>query len=128
MNSSTKKWEELASQEQDDKLKAVTELLKDQGLEMIKPKALDQIVYTLSQGKKQRQQVLMIEGGVPQDKGENVKLFKKLAFEGPLKEVNPSTVNIEIEVKLGVGAPYIPITEVTDIYHEKPQTIQHKAG
>jgi len=41
MNSSTKKWEELASQEQDDKLKAVTELLKDQGLEMIKPKALD---------------------------------------------------------------------------------------
>ncbi len=77
---------------------------------------------------KQRQQVLIIEGGVPQEKSEKVKNFKNLLFEGPLKGVEQKTVNLEIEVKLGVGAPYMKISEVTDIYHEKPQTIEHKPG
>ena len=35
---------------------------------------------------------------------------------------------MEIEVKLGVGAPFIEISGVTDIYKEQPQTISHKPG
>jgi len=72
--------------------------------------------------------MLIIEGGVPSEKAENVKKFKKLAQEGPLKDVNPQTANVEIEVKMGMGAPYQKITAVTDIYQEKPQDIDHKPG
>jgi hypothetical protein len=70
----------------------------------------------------------VIEGGVPSEKAENVKNFKKLAQEGPLKDVSPQSANVEIEVKMGMGAPYQKITEVTDIYEEKPQDIDHKPG
>ena len=52
----------------------------------------------------------MIEGGVPSEKAENVKKFKKLAQEGPLKDVSPQSANVEIEVKMGMGAPYQKIT------------------
>ena len=52
MNSATKKWGELQAQEQDATLKAVTELLKEHGLENIKPKALDQIVFPIKSGMK----------------------------------------------------------------------------
>ena len=41
MNSAIKKWEEFSPQEQDAKLKAVAQLLKQEGLENIQPKALD---------------------------------------------------------------------------------------
>jgi thiol-disulfide isomerase/thioredoxin len=35
---------------------------------------------------------------------------------------------MEIQVKLGVGAPFIEISAVTDIYKEQSQTISHKPG
>jgi hypothetical protein len=97
-------------------------------LENIQPKALDQIIYMLKAGRKQRQQVLIVEGKVPSEKAPAVKRFEQLAWEGPLKGINQQTANIEIEVQVGVGAPYMPITNVTDIYEEKPHNIDHKAG
>ena len=128
MNSSIKKWEEFSSQEQDAKLKAIVELLQYGGLGKIKPKAVDQIIYYLIASKKKRQQILTIEGTIPSVKGEKAKMFKKLVQEGPLKDVKPETVTIEIKVKMGMGAPYQKITAVTDIYNEKPQEIKHKPG
>ena len=128
MNSAVIRWDELSSQDQDGKLMAVAELLKQEGFDNIQPKALDQIIYMLKAGRKQRQQVLSIEGSVPAEKAKAVERFTKLALEGPLKDVNPQTANIEIEVKLGVGAPYTRITNVNDIYKEQPQNIDFKPG
>lgn len=76
MNSASKKWEELSAQDQDEKLKAVADLLKQEGLENIQPKALDQIIYMLKAGRKQRQQVLIVEGKVPSEKAPAVKRFE----------------------------------------------------
>jgi hypothetical protein len=54
MNSAVIRWDELSSQDQDGKLKAVAELLKQEGFDNIQPKALDQIIYMLKAGRKQR--------------------------------------------------------------------------
>ena len=71
---------------------------------------------------------MIVEGEVPAEKSTNVEKFKKLVFEGPLKDIIPQTANIEIEVKLGVGAPFMNITNVTDIYKEEVRSIDHKPG
>jgi hypothetical protein len=36
-----------------------------------------------------------------------------------LQGINPQTASIDISVKLAVGGPFIPITEVNDIYKEE---------
>ena len=62
--------------------------------------------------------MLIVEGAVDDDKSENAKKFKEAVFSGPLSDVNKSTTNIEIEVKMGLGKPFQTITNVTDIYTE----------
>lgn len=70
----------------------------------------------------------MIEGAVQGDKADNVTKFKKAAALGVLAGINPKTANIEIEVKLAVGAPFIPIKEVNEVYTQEERTIEHKEG
>jgi hypothetical protein len=37
--------------------------------------------------------------------------------EGALKDVSPASYKFKIEVKPATGGPFIPITEVVDIYN-----------
>lgn len=121
-------WESLSPSEQETKLKQVGALLKENGLEHIQPKVLDQIIYRITASAVQHQKVLTIEGSVTGDKADLVKKFKAQAKTGPLAGLNPQTTSIEIEVKLAVGAPYKTIEEVADINTLEEKTIVHKAG
>jgi len=121
-------WEALTDEEQDQTLKKVGALLKEHGLAHIKPKALDQVIYMINKKTLQRQRALIIEGSVSADQSDAAEKFKKAAKAGPLSDINPRTANIDIEVKLQSGGPFIPITEVNDIFKQEEQSINHKAG
>ena len=47
MQGGGKNWENLSVEEQDSKLKAIGKLLKEHGLEHIKPKVLDQVIFPI---------------------------------------------------------------------------------
>ena len=62
---------------------------------------------------------LSITGEVAGEKAENVKSLNKALNEGALKDVSPASYDFEIEVKPSFGGPFIPITEVVDIYNQE---------
>lgn len=121
-------WETISPDEQDAKVRQVGELLKEHGLSHIKPKVLDQIIYMIKQRVAKRQRALIIDGSVSADLSTKVEAFMKAAKAGPLAGINPQTANIDIEVKLAAGGPFIPIKEVNEIYGQEERSIEHKPG
>lgn len=76
----------LTDEEQREKLKAFTKLLKENGLGHIKPKVFEQVVCPLKQNEALRQIALMTEGNVKKDlkpvADKVVKEAKETIFEG----------------------------------------------
>ncbi len=54
--------------------------------------------------------------------------MNKALNEGALKDVSPASYKFDIEVKPATGGPFIPITEVVDIYNQEDKSIEHKPG
>jgi thiol-disulfide isomerase/thioredoxin len=125
-----KKWGDYSQAEQEERLKAIGQAIKDNGLAgIVKVKIMQEVVFKLSaNGQSQNDETLLLEGEVAAEKGENVKNLSKALKEGGLKNVHPETVQFEIEVKPSVGGPYIPIKEVVDIKDQHEQSIEHKPG
>ena len=68
-----------------------------------------------------------ILGKVSKSKAENVEKINKALNEGALKDISPASYKLNIEVK-ATGGPFIPITEVIDIYKYEDKSIEHKPG
>jgi hypothetical protein len=70
----------------------------------------------------------MIEGEVSASKAGNVENLKKALNSGALKDVAPASYKVLIKVKPATGGPFIPITEIVDIYTQDDKSIEHKPG
>ena len=71
---------------------------------------------------------LMIEGEVSASKAGNVENLKKALNSGALKDVASASYKVLIKVKPATGGPFIPITEIIDIYTQDDKSIEHKPG
>ena len=80
------------------------------------------------QGECEASSDLIISGEVSSSKAENVKNLSKALNEGALNDVSPASYRFKIEVKPATGGPFIPITEVVDIYNQEDKSIEHKPG
>ena len=71
---------------------------------------------------------LCIQGDVSLSKAGNVENLKKALNSGPLKDVSPTSYKFDVFAMPAIGEPFIPITEIVDIYSQDSKSIQHKPG
>jgi hypothetical protein len=71
---------------------------------------------------------LYIFGDVSLSKAGNVENLKKALNSGALKDVSPTSYKFNVFAMPAIGEPFIPITEIVDIYSQDSKSIQHKPG
>jgi len=72
---SSRDWKTLSHEERVDKAAKLAEALKENNLSSAKLQMVEQHVLSLADGGLEKQNVLVIEGGVSADKADNLKRF-----------------------------------------------------
>ncbi len=130
MDSVKKHWKDFSGEEQLAKLKQIGEALKKCDLQKeVKIKESQQVVFKLQEaGACQVNHELSLQGEVSASKAENVEVLNKDLNTGAFKDVSPASYQFDIDIKPATGGPFIPITEIIDIYSQEDRKIEHKAG